>query len=35
MARDVRAFLSRKKIHTSDVEAAQQWAEIEDMYSKR
>ena len=35
MPRDVKAYLASKKSETSDLELAQEWAEIEELYSKR
>ena len=35
MPRDVKGFLSRKKLESTDVDVSQQWAEIEDLYTKR
>lgn len=35
MPRDVKGFLSRKKLEAADGEVSHQWAEIEDLYTKR
>jgi len=35
MPRDVKAYIASKTSEASDVELAQQWAEIEDLYSRR
>ena len=35
MPKDVKAFLASKKTDTSDLDVAQKWAEIEDLYTKR
>ena len=34
MPRDVKSYIASKTSETSDVELAQRWAEIEDLYSK-
>ena len=35
MPRDAKAYVAGKKSETSDLELAQEWAEIEELYSKR
>lgn len=35
MPRDAKAYVASKKSETSDLELAQEWAEIEELYSKR
>lgn len=35
MARDVKAYLSRKKTEATDLDVAQEWAELEELHSNR
>ena len=35
MPRDVKAYLSKKKVDATDEDIAHEWAEIDEFYSKR